>query len=353
MCGRICGRRGGWKCGSRLRISWQRIGGYGTRGSGWLSWGRSLRPGNRFRLSGVRDDFDGGRADVVGRFLHNFHHDNGDVVRRARLEGEVNERLDAFAQIRRFPHGALHDVARDVIQTVGAEQPALSGLHIDGGEVQFGARIDVTEDAHQDVLVRMGFRFFGPQPTLVDESLDERVVDADLFELAVAQAVGAGIADVGEMELALGQQQGSHGGAHARQLGIDVNEFREQRVGGLDLVGQHGAGVVIVVVGVQMEHVQDSGGGSNIAAGVAAHAVRHDGQVPSHVGGVVVLRADAADVRTRRIAQDKGPRRGWHLAGGHVRSGHGYGLNSMTVLPILTGTPRSTGRALVSCWSAR
>src|SRR5687767_6627950 len=86
---------------------------------------------------------------------------------------------------------------------------------------------------------------------------------------------------------------------------------------------------------------------------MAAHAVRHDREVPPHVSGVVILRPDAADVGPRGIAHDQGTRGGWRLLHGNVRSGHGYGLNSMTVLPILTGTPRSTGRARVSCWSAR
>ena len=65
--------------------------------------------------------------------------------------------------------------------------------------------------------MRMRFGLFGAQPAFVDEPLDEGVVDADLFEFAVAQPVGAGVADVGEVELALGEQQGRDRGAHARR----------------------------------------------------------------------------------------------------------------------------------------
>ena len=138
------------------------------------------------------------------------------------------------------------------------------------------------------------------------------------------------------------------------ELGIDVDQFGQQGVGGLDFVGQDGAGVAVVVVVVQVDHVQDGGGGGDVAAGVAAHAVGNDGEVPAHVGGVVILGADAADVGTRGVAHDERPLRGCvAFACGDVRGSHGYGLNSMTVLPILTGTPSSTGRARVSCWSAR
>ena len=304
-------------------------------------------------LPGERNDVDGGCTDVVGRFLGNFRHDDGDVVRSAGFEGEVHEGFHAFAEVLRFPDGSLHDVAGHVVQAVGAEQPAFAGLHLQGGEVQFRACVNIAEDAHEDVLVRVGFGFFGAQAAFVDQPLDKRVVHADLFKFSVAQAVGAGVADVCEVKLAFGQQQGRDGRAHAGKLGIDVDEFGEQGIGGLDFVGQDGAGIAVVFVRVQVDHVQNRGGRGNIAAGVPAHAIGHDGQVLAHVCGVVILGTDAADVRPGGIAQDERPLRGWCLLRGNVRSGHGYGLNSMTVLPILTGTPRSTGRARVSCWSAR
>ena len=248
-------------------------------------------------------------------------------------------------------------MAGHVVQAVGTEQPALTRFDLEGIQVQFRAGVDVAEDAHQDVLVRMGFRFFGAEPALIDEALDEGVVHADLLEFAVPQPVRAGVANMGEVQLALGQQEGGDRGPHAGQLGIDVDEFGEQRVGGLDLVGKDGAGVAVVVVAVEMEHVQHRGGRSDITAGVSAHAIGDDGEVAADVGGVVVLRAHPADVGPRGVAHDERPLGGSCFAFGPVcgkiRGSHGYGLNSMTVLPILTGTPSSTGSALVSCWSAR
>ncbi len=154
---------------------------------------------------------------------------------------------------------------------------------------------------------------------------------------------------MGEVQFAFGQEQGRDGGAHPGELGIDVDQFGQQGVGGLDFVRQHGSRVAVVIPVVQVEHVQDSRRGGHVTAGVAAHAVGHDGQVPADVGGVVILGADASDIRAGGVAHDERPHRGGALFSGNLRDGHGYGLNSMTVLPILTGTPSSTGRARVSC----
>ena len=52
---------------------------------------------------------------------------------------------------------------------------------------------------------------------------------------------------------------------------------------------EDGAGVAVVVVMVQVDHVQHGGRGGDIAAGMATHAVGHDGQVPTDIGGVVIL----------------------------------------------------------------
>ena len=207
-----------------------------------------------------RDNLDGGGPDVVGGLFGDFQHHDRDVVRGAGLEGEINQQFDAFAQVPGLPDGALHDVAGHVVQAVGTEQPALTRFDVKGIQVQFRARVDVAQDPHQDVLVRMRFRLLGPEPAFIDEALDEGVVHADLFEFAVPQPVRAGIANMGEVQLAFGQEEGCDGGAHARQLGIDVHEFGEQRIGGLDLVGQDGAGVAVVVVLVEMDHVQHCGG---------------------------------------------------------------------------------------------
>lgn len=190
----------------------------------------------------------------------------------------------------------LNYVAGHVVQAVRAEQPSFPGLDGQCVEIQLRAGIDVPQDAHEDVLVRMRFGLFGAEPALIDEPLDEGVVDADLFELAVAQPVGPGVADVGEVELSFGEEQGRDRGTHPGELGIDVDQLGQQGVGRLDFVGEDGAGVAVVVIMVQVDHVQDGRGGGDVAAGMATHAVGNDGEVPADVGGVVILGAYSADV---------------------------------------------------------
>jgi hypothetical protein len=347
--GRPGGSGGGGGRGDRRRVTGRLYGTRSSRGGNGAGSGRRLFSGQ----FGGRHDVDGGRLDVVVRLFGNFHHDDGDVVGRAGFQCEVHQRFHAFADVFGFPDCPFHDVAGYVVQAVGAEQPAFAGLHVQSVQVQFGAGVDVSENAHEDVLVRVGFGFLGAETALIDQALDERVVDADLFEFAVSEPVGPGITDVGEVQLAFREQQGRHGSAHAGKFGIDVDEFGQQRVCRLDFVSEDGSGVAVVLVRVQVDHVKDGGRGGDVTSGVPAHAVGHDGQMPAHVGGIIVFCADTADVGARGIAQNQRMRRDWCLLRGDVRSGHGYGLNSMTVLPILTGTPRSTGRARVSCWSAR
>ncbi len=170
-----------------------------------------------------------------------------------------------------------------IVQPVRAQQPAFPELDVQGIQIQLGAGINIAEDTHQHVLMRVRFCFFGTEPALIDEPLDEGVVHADLFKLAVAQAVGPGVADVREVQLALREQQGRDGGAHAGQLGVDVHQLREQGVGGLDFIGQNRAGIALVVAVVQVQHVQHGGGGGDIAACVAPHSVRNHSQMTADV----------------------------------------------------------------------
>ena len=78
-----------------------------------------------------------------------------------------------------------------------------------------------------------------------------------------------------------------------------MDELGEQRVGSLDFVREDGDRRRRRSLVVQVDHVQDRRGRGDVAAGVAAHAVRYDGEVPAHVGGVVVLGADTRPTSER------------------------------------------------------
>ena len=163
----------------------------GLRGTKRAAGQRSGCRGGRRGPGGRRGhDVDGGGPDVIASRLGDVEHHHRHVVRGARLQRQFNQQIGAFGQVLRLPNRALHDVAGHVIQAVRAQQPAFSGLDSQGVEIQLRAGIDVPQHTHQDVLVRMRFGLFRAQAALVDEPLDKGVVDADLFELAVAQAVG-------------------------------------------------------------------------------------------------------------------------------------------------------------------
>jgi hypothetical protein len=228
-------------------------------------------------------------------------------------------------------------VRDDGVEAIRGQQPLLAGLGRVRSQIQFRAGIHIAENPHQHIAVRMHLRLFGPQPALIDQPLDEGVVDADLFEGAVLQPVGARVPDVRELEPVIVEQQRRDRGAHAGQLGAGLHQLGEDGVGGLDFVGED-VGGVLVVAAVQMDQVQDRGSGGDIAACVSAHAIRHNSEIVPGVGGIVILGTGLAYIRPRRVAQDQR---------------HGYGLNSMTVLPIRMGAPGSTGRARVSCVSPK
>ncbi len=158
----------------------------------------------------------------------------------AGFQRQIHQDLSTFAQVLGLADHALHYVASYVVEPVGAEQPAFARFDVQDIQVQLRAGIDVAQDAHEDVLVRMRFRFLRAEAAFVNEALHEGVVNADLLKLLVAQPVGTGIANVGKVELAALQEQRRDRGAHARELGILVDKLGEQGICGLDLVSQDG-----------------------------------------------------------------------------------------------------------------
>ncbi|BAS15147.1 hypothetical protein AHiyo8_34500 [Arthrobacter sp. Hiyo8] len=85
------------------------------------------------------------------------------------------------------------------------------------------------------------------------------MVHADLLEFAIAQAVGAGIADVREVQPPAFEQQGGDRGAHARELRVYVDEFGEEGIGSLDFVREDCFRAVRVGIVIEVDHVQHGG----------------------------------------------------------------------------------------------
>lgn len=63
----------------------------------------------------------------------------------------------------------------------------------------------------------------GSELSFIDEGLDERVVLGDLAQIAVAQHVAAGIADVANGHFVLAEEHGGQGAAHAIEVRVFVD----------------------------------------------------------------------------------------------------------------------------------
>ena len=104
-------------------------------------------------------------------------------------------------------------------QAVGAEQVPVADAGLAHREVGLDVLDDVAEHPHQHRALGVLLGLLGGEPALVDEGLHEGVVAGDLHQDAVAQQVGARVADVGEGEPAARAQQRGDRRAHARRAG--------------------------------------------------------------------------------------------------------------------------------------
>ena len=172
----------------------------------------------------------------------------------------------------------------------------------------------------------MDARLLGGDAALVDQHLHVRVVLGDLAELAVAQQVGAGVADVHHAELGAGEEHAGQGRAHALQRRVGVDGVAEVLVGHVDggaqRVDERVAGHVLVERG----HGRDDEVARDVTGGHAAHAVGDGEQPRPGVHGVLVAVPDQPAVTAGGVAQGKC-----------------HGRSSSEVRPMRIGTPRGTG----------
>lgn len=190
----------------------------------------------------------------------------------------------------------------DAGESVGADQVAVAGPYLADGQVGLDV-VAAAEGAHQQGALRVGARLLLGDPSLVDEALHPGVVLGDLGEDAVAQQVGAGVADVDHAQALPGPQQGGQGGAHALQGGVLLDHLPQLVVGALDGVAEGGEDVGAGHVVVEGDDGGDHLGGGDLTGGLAAHAVGDGEQARTGVAGVLVALPDHALVGTCGEAQ--------------------------------------------------
>jgi hypothetical protein len=146
----------------------------------------------------------------------------------------------------------------------------------------------------------------------VDEGLDERVVAREPVQLALAQQVGAGVAQVQDPDPGAVDQERDDGGARAAQVRVLLGERREPGRRLVDGVAQCGeqvdsGEVDAAQLGVQVAHGRDRDRARDLPVGVPAHPVRH-GQYPRARDGRVLVVLPA----TAHVGADRGAQRRSH-----------------------------------------
>ncbi len=201
-------------------------------------------------------------------------------------------------------------------ETVAAEQEAVAPHRLDPPQVHRHVRRH-PEGPGQDVPVGMDGRLGRGQLTGPDHLLGQAVVGGDLGQLAVVEAVGAGVTHVDQgqyvVPVLVDQAHRGERGPHAPQLGVVLAVLPDDGVGLGHRLGQPGPG------GLPPEgdgQGVDGQPGGHLAAGVAPHAVGHGEEGGGLDRQVLVDRADQAGVgggaRTEEGHLTSRPRRRCH-----------------------------------------
>ena len=175
-----------------------------------------------------------------------------------------------------FEHDArnlgLGDVA---VQTVAAEEDAVAGAHVFdeevGGDLGLGAKA-----AGDDIALGVVAGLFLSEDARADLLSHPGMVARDLAKGAVAQDVGAAIADVDEEGARPDEDDGHASGAHAAVVGVVAGVAIDGDIGLADSAGQGGEGVVVGRFVVFVADGVDADVAGDLAGGIAAHAVADD-----------------------------------------------------------------------------
>ena len=274
----------------------------------------------------------------VGAGVDELADDDGDVVVAPGLQREPDELGGGVVDGLQRERLADRRVVDHVGEAVAAQQEAVAEAAVVPVEVGLVV-VAAQHDPQQEGAVRVDARLLAGDLALVDEALDERVVVADLVQLAVAQEVGARVADVGGGEALAVPQHRLERRAHALDGRVLADEGAEALVGVGDGALEGVERVDVAQVAVQLADDVHRLGRGEVARGGAAHPVGDGDEPAARVAGVLVGGPAQADVGQGDVVEPQGRHR-------HFRS-------STTVLPSRTWMPRPTGTGLVMRWLPR
>ena len=250
-------------------------------------------------------------------------------------------------------------------QAVAAQQHAVAEAKHHRHHVGVGGVVGVDRAQH-DVAPRVDHRLGLGHPALVAHLLHPGVVAAQPGEPAVAEQVGARVADVREREpLAVGEQRGQCG-RHAAERRVVPHAVAHLALALRDGAAEHaGRAQPDARQGRGGDDVS-RGGRGDLARGVAADTVGNEHQGRPGEAGVLVARAHESDVRAA------GGREAHHLNHLRRRTGapsvcsvnagagsDGSRIPRCTTLPQDTDSPASRARRQQwrawsgCCWACR
>ncbi len=216
---------------------------------------------------------------------------------------ELDQLLDGLLGALVAGEGVLDRlVGDDPGEPVGADQVAVAGPDLADGEVGLDV-VAAAQRAHQQERCGWVVRLLLGDAALVDQALHPGVVLGDLGEDAVAQQVGAGVADVDQAQALAGPQQGGERGAHALQWRVLLDHVRSWSLARWTAVPRE---VRTSEPGTSSSRATSGGdhlGGGDLTGGLAAHAVGDGEQARTGVSGVLVALPDHAFVGSGGEAQ--------------------------------------------------
>ena len=110
---------------------------------------------------------------------------------------------------------------------VRAQEPAIADDRLAHGFIGGDIGLGITQNAHDDVALRMVFGLFRGDLAAINQILNERVVGGDLGQGIPAQKVCARVADVNHGELPTRTQDCNASRSQTCELGIMLRAFGE------------------------------------------------------------------------------------------------------------------------------
>ena len=159
--------------------------------------------------------------------------------------------------------------------------------------------VEITEHAHNDIALRMVLGLRRCDAAGVDQVLNIAVIAGNAAQVAVAQQVCAGIADMRHYPVAGDQCHCSDGGAHASELAFALGLADDGVMRGHN-GGFHHAGddldITAGIVLLNMSQRPDGDGRCRVAAGMTAHTIANGDQMLAGEGGILIVRTHGAHV---------------------------------------------------------